>query len=408
MDCPKEISKTDRLPLTGIRVIEMGAFIAGPYCGQLLGDLGADVIKVEAPGDGDPMRRWGLKTSDGHSLWWPVIGRNKRSITLDLHRQEGQCLARRLIRKADVLLENFKPGTLEKWNLDPEQLRVENPGLVVARVSGFGQTGPYRDRAGFASVSEAMGGLRFLTGYPDRPPTRVGLSIGDSLAGIFAAMGILTALYTRDTRGGEGQVIDLAITDGVLAVLESVIAEYSVTGNVRTRTGPVLPGIAPSNLYPTSDGYWVVIGANSDGLFRKLANAMGQPELGSDSRYASHEARGHRQSELDERIAQWTSTCPRGDLLRILADHGVPSGPVYDAADIANDEHYRSRGAILDINADDIGKLTMQGVVPKLSRTPGRVRWTGPALGQHNAEVYGEILGMESSEIAQLEAERLI
>ena len=395
-------------PLAGLRVIELGAFIAGPFCGQLLADLGADVIKVEPPGAGDPMRQWGMH--QGNSIWWAVIGRNKRSITLDLRHAEGQALARRLIQTADVLVENFRPGALEKWNLDPEELRREHPGLVVARVSGFGQVGPYRGRPGFGSVAESMGGLRHLTGYPDRPPTRVGVSIGDSLAGVFAAFGVVSALYNREKREGrrQGQTVDAAITDSVLAVLESAVSEYSAAGRVRQRTGPILPGVAPSNLYPTSDESWVLIAANSDGVFRRLAESMGKPELASDSRFATHSARGCNQEELDQLIASWAITQKRKELLALLARHEVPSGPVYDAADVARDPHYRERGAVVDVETEEFGTLSMQGVVPKLSDTPGKIRWTGAPLGHHNAEVYGGILGLSADEIAKLREERVI
>jgi len=283
-------------PLAGLKIIEMGSFIAGPFCGQLLADFGADVVKLEPPGTGDAMRQWGVSKKDGKSLWWPVIARNKQSVTLDLRRPEGRELARRLIAEADVLVENFRPGTLEDWGLGPDVLKAENPGLIVARVSGFGQTGPYAKRAGFGSVAEAMAGMRGLAGFADRPPPRVGLSIGDSLAGVFAAMGVLLALRSRDAHvERQGQVVDVAITESVLAVLESVISEYSGTGNLRGRTGSILPGVAPSNLYPTADGTWILIGANADGIFRRLAVAMGEPELGTDARYATHSARGHRQ-----------------------------------------------------------------------------------------------------------------
>ncbi len=395
-------------PLAGLRVIELGAFIAGPFCGQLLADLGADVIKVEAPGVGDPMRQWGMH--QGHSIWWAVIGRNKRSVTADLRQAEGQALVRRLIKTADVLVENFRPGALEKWNLDPEQLRREQPNLVVARVSGFGQVGPYRDRPGFGSVAESMGGLRHLTGYPDRPPTRVGVSIGDSLAGVFAAFGVVTALYNSVKRdgNGRGQTVDAAITDSVLAILESAVSEYSAAKTIRQRTGPILPGVAPSNLYPTSDKSWVMIAANSDGVFRRLAEAMGEAELASDASFTTHQARGCNQDELDQLIARWSVAYTRDELLALLTRHEIPAGPVYDAADVANDPHYRERGAVVDVETEEFGTLSMQGVVPRLSDTPGSVRWPGVPLGRHNAEVYGGILGLSEEEIAKLRNEGVI
>lgn len=394
------------LPLRGVRVIELGAFIAGPYCGQLLADFGADVIKVEPPGAGDPMRQWGLHKVDGKSLWWPVIGRNKRSITLDLRTKKGQDLARKLICGADVLVENFRPGTLESWNLDPKSLCEDSPGLIVARVSGFGQTGPYRERAGFAAVCEAMAGLRFLTGYPDRPPTRVGISIGDSLAGIFAALGVLTALYAREQ--GNGQIVDVSITESVLAVLESVVSEYSVTGQIRQRFGPVLPGVAPSNLYPVADGSWVMIAANADGLFCRLARAMNRPELAGDPRFATHTARGKHQEELDGIVSEWTSRQTRADLLELLHAQSIPAGAVYDASDIVKDRHYREREAILDVDTTAFGKISMQGVIPKLSETPGAVRWEGPQVGEHNKDVFQGLLNLSDAELAVLESENII
>jgi crotonobetainyl-CoA:carnitine CoA-transferase CaiB-like acyl-CoA transferase len=394
------------LPLSGIRVVELGAFIAGPYCGQLLADFGADVIKVEPPGAGDPMRQWGLHKLEGQSLWWPVIGRNKRTVTLDLRLKKGQELARKLIYVSDVLVENFRPGTLESWELNPQQLCAESPNLVVARISGFGQTGPYRERAGFAAVCEAMAGLRSLTGYPDRPPTRLGISIGDSLAGLFAAFGVLTALYARGR--GKGQIVDVSITESVLAVLESVISEYSVTGHIRERFGPVLPGVAPSNLYPTADGSWVMIAANADGLFRRLTKTMNRPELAQDVRFATHEARGAHQEELDQIVSAWTQSQMRGALLDLLHAQAIPAGAVYDAADIAHDPHYRDREALIDIQTEAFGKVTMQGVVPKLSETPGSVRWSGPKVGEHNREVFQGLLGLSETELATLVAEHVV
>jgi formyl-CoA transferase/succinyl-CoA--D-citramalate CoA-transferase len=314
-----------------------------------------------------------------------------------------------LIRTSDVLVENFRPGALEKWNLDPELLRREHPALVVSRISGFGQTGPYRDRAGFAAVCEAMAGMRNLTGYPDRPPVRVGLSIGDSLVGVFAAFGVVNALYARDRIGArrQGQTIDAAITESVLAVMESVITEYSGTEQIRQREGTALPGIAPSNIYPAKDGAWVIIGANSDSLFQRLTRAMGRPELSTDRRYATHEARGKHQQELDAIIAQWTRTLTQKDLLERVMGEGIPAGPVYDAADVAADPHYRARGAILDVPTE-LGTISMQGVTPKLSDTPGRIRWSGPQLGAHNAEVFGGVLGLSETEMAQLHEEGVI
>lgn len=307
---------------------------------------------------------------------------------------------------SDVLIENFRPGTLEGWNLDPTKLCEAYPALIVSRISGFGQTGPYRERAGFAAVCEAMAGLRFLTGYPDRPPTRVGISIGDSLAGIFSAFGILTALYAR--REGRGQIVDVSIAESVLAVLESVISEYSVTGNIRKRAGPVLPGVAPSNAYPTLDGLYVMIAANADGPFKRLAELMGQPELSEDARFATHAARGERQNELDKLVADWTMTKTREELLRQLAAQQVPAGAVYDAADVSADSHYRERDALVEITTEGFGVMTMQGIVPKLSETPGEIRWAGAGLGQHNDEIFRDLLGLSASQTEELVAEGVI
>ena len=396
-------------PLQGLMVIEMGSFIAGPFCGQLVADFGADVVKLEPPGTGDAMRQWGVAKRDGKSLWWPVIARNKQSVTLDLRQPEGRELARRLIADADVLVENFRPGTLEDWGLGPDRLKAENPGLIVARVSGFGQTGPYAKRAGFGSVAEAMAGMRGLAGFPDRPPPRVGLSIGDSLAGVFAAMGVLLALRARDaTTERRGQVVDVAITESVLAVLESVVSEFSGTGAVRGRTGSILPGVAPSNLYPTADGTWILIGANADGIFRRLAAAMGEAELGTDERYATHGGRGRHQDELDERIAAWTVRHDLDHLMTVLEAHGVPAGPVNDAAGVVADPHFQARDAVIAVETAEFGTLAMQGVAPHLSETPGQVSWAGPGLGQHTDAVLGSRLGLGAADLADLRQRGII
>jgi crotonobetainyl-CoA:carnitine CoA-transferase CaiB-like acyl-CoA transferase len=393
--------------LADIRIIEMGSFIAGPFCGQLLADLGADVIKIEPPKVGDVMRQWGVAQREGKSLWWPVIARNKRSITLDLRMAEGQEIARALMKEADVLIENFRPGTLEKWDLSPSELHQSNPGLIIGRVSGFGQTGPYSRNVGFGAIAEAMGGLRTLGGFPDRPPPRVGLSIGDSLAGTFTALGILAALEVRH-RTGKGQVVDVGITDSVLAMMESVLSEFSATGNLRQRSGTTLPGIAPSNLYPTSDDKWALIGGNGDGIFKRLAQAMSMPELAADERFATHRARGQNQEEIDAIVADWTRTLPLENLLDILKAHDVPAGPLNDARGIINDSHFRERGAVIDVPSDEYGTLSMQGVVPRLSDTPGAVRWVGPRLGQHTDEVLAERLGLSPERIDELKSKGVV
>lgn len=391
-----------RAPLSGIRVLELGSFIAGPYCGQLLADYGAEVIKVEPPREGDAMRRWGVALYQGRSLWWPVIARGKKSVTVDLRRPQGQELVRRLADRCDVLVENFRPGTLEGWGLGPDVLLERNPALVYVRISAFGQAGPYRDRPGFGAVAEAMGGLRYLVGYPDRPPPRFGISIGDTLAGMFGALGALLALREREVRGGRGQVVDVAITDAVLAVLESVIAECSVTGAVRERSGTVLPGVAPSNLYETADGRWVVVAANADGVFRRLCDAMGRPEWKADPRYATHEARGAHQAELDQAITQWVRSLPAEELLGVLDRHGVPCGPVYNAAEVLADPHYRARGSLVEVDNPGVGRVTMQGPVPRLAETPLSVPGPAPELGEHTDHVLQELLGLSAEDVARL------
>lgn len=394
-------------PLDGLTVIEMGTLIAGPFCGQILGDFGATVIKIEDPKAGDPMRQWGRSLPKGHSPWWPVIGRNKRSVTLDLRTAEGQDIARRLIGGADVLVENFRPGALEKWGLGYERLSVDNPGLVMARVSGFGQTGPYSSRAGYALIGEAMGGLRYITGEPDRAPARAGISVGDSLAGLHAALGTMMALHARH-RSGKGQIVDAAIYESVLSVMENLITEYGLTGYVRERSGSVLPGIAPSNAYPTKDGALVVIGANQDTLFRRLCDAMGRPELAADPRYAGHAARGENQAELDALIGAWTGTLEADALLALMETSGVAAGRVYRAPDMLADPQFAARQAIVDVPHPVFGAVKMQNAFPKLTDTPGAVRWPGPALGEHTAEVLSGRLGLSAEDIAGLRERRVI
>ncbi len=387
--------------LDDLRVIEMGQLLAGPFCGQLLADFGADVIKIEPPGAGDPMREWGREKSGGQSLWWPVVGRGKRSVTLDLRQAAGQDVARRLISEADVLIENFRPGTLEKWSLGPEELTALNPRLIVVRVSGYGQTGPYADRPGYGAIGEAMGGLRAVIGEPDRPPARAGISIGDTLAAIFACVGTLVALHSRE-RTGRGQVVDSALYEATLAVMESLIPEFAITGYVRPRTGSILPNVAPANAYPTKDDREHLISANQDTVWRRLAAAMGRPELGEDERYATHNARGRHQAELDALIAEWTATLDAEALEAVLHEHSVPNGKIYTAPDMLDDPHFAAREAVVKLVHPLLGEFPMQNVAPKLSETPGEVRWVGPELGQHTDEVLGEVLGLDAAEIAGL------
>lgn len=383
--------------LKGLRMIELGQLIAGPFCGQLMADHGAEVIKVEAPEIGDPMRKWGQSAP----LWWPVVSRNKKCITLNLREKEGQDLLREMVKETDFLLENFRAGTMEKWGLSYDELAKINPRLIMIRVSGFGQTGPYAKRAGYGSIGEAMGGMRNLAGDPSTPPSRIGLSIGDSLAATYACLGALMALRNREVTG-KGQVVDSAIYEAVLAMMESVVPEYTEIGFVRERTGSVLPKVAPSNAYPTKDGD-ILIAANQDTVFRRLAAAMGRPEMADMEEYATHMARGARQDELDEIIAAWTKDFTSDEMQALMDEHGVPAGKIFKAPDMLKDPHYQARDAIVKVDHPDYDKLYMQNVVPKLSGTPGEIQWAGPPeLGQHNDEVYGGIFGISPEEIVRL------
>lgn len=388
-------------PLSDVRVLEAGQLLAGPFCGQLLADFGAEVIKLEEPRRGDPMREWGQEKPHGLSLWWPVVARGKKSVTCNLRSQEGQDLVRRLVADADVLLENFRPGTLERWGLGYDELARINPGLVLVRVTGFGQSGPYAKRAGYGSIGEAMGGIRYVNGDPGSAPSRVGISIGDSLAGTFAAYGTMVALHARGT-SGRGQVVDSAIYEAVLAMMESLIPEYAVGGYTRERTGATLPNIAPSNVYPTADDEMILIAANQDTVFRRLAGVMEQHHLATDERFATHTARGAHQEELDALIAEWTATLKADDLLSRLDDDGVPAGRIYKASDMLEDPHFQAREDIVSLPHPTLGSFPMHGVFPRLSETPGRVSWVGPELGQHNGEVYGGLLGLSENEQAEL------
>jgi formyl-CoA transferase len=404
---PKTFADFSAGPLTGLRVVEMGQLIAGPFCAQLMGDFGAEVIKIEDPGKGDPMRDWGQVKKNGRSLWWPVIARNKKSVTLDLRQAEAQAIARDLIAKSDVLIENFRPGTLEKWGLDYATLSHSNPGLVMIRVSGYGQTGPYAKRPGYGAMGEAMGGLRHVVGDPDRPPPRVGISIGDSLAATYACLGGVMALLVRE-KTGRGQVVDSALYEAVLAMMESLVSEYDQTGYVRERTGPILKGLAPASIYPTKDGQMVLISGNQDTVFKRLAEAMGRPELATDPRYATHDARGENQTELDDLIAAWSQTMDAEPLLALLDRHSVPNGKTYRAPDMMADAHFKAREAITRIAHPLFGDIAMQNVAPRLSETPGHIAACGPELGEHTAEVLKRILGFDDARLAQLKSAQLI
>jgi formyl-CoA transferase len=392
--------------LADLRVLELGTLIAGPFCGQLLGDMGAEIIKIEAPGQGDPMRHWGPQTRGQPSVWWPVIGRNKKGVTLDLRQAEGQKLFKDLVKQSDVVIENFRPGTLEKWQCGWEQLAAINPRLILVRVSGYGQTGPYSQRAGYGGIGEAMGGLRYIVGEADRPPSRVGISIGDSLAAVHACMGTLAALHHRE-RTGAGQVVDAAIYESVLNMMESLVTEFDQLGHVRERSGPILPRIAPSNVYPTRDGI-VMIGANQDTVFARLCEAMGSPALATDPRYADHTARGENQRELDEVIARWTATLATRELLDLLEKSGVPSGLIYKTADMFDDPHFAARQAIVETAHPRFGTLRMQNVAPRLSASPSSIRTPAPELGQHNDEVLGGLLGLDAAALANYRARGVI
>ena len=395
------------LPLDDIRVIEMGQLLAGPFCGQLLGDFGAEIIKVEDPATGDPMRQWGREKPYGISLWWPVVARNKKSVTANLRTNEGQDLIKQLVASADVLIENFRPGTLEKWGLSPDELWAINPRLIITRVSGYGQTGPYASQAGYGAIGEAMGGIRYVTGDPNSPPARAGVSLGDSLAATFAALGTLVALHNVG-RTGKGQVVDSAIYEAVLALMESLLPEWQIAGYQRERTGTVLPNVSPSNVYPTLDGEMILIAGNGDNVFNRLAAVMGQPELSTDERYGSHSARGAHMEELDLIIAKWSVGFTGDDLLKILSDGGVPAGRIFRAKHMFADPHFAARDAIVRLAHPELGEFAMQNVFPRLSDTPGTVRHVGPKLGEHNKEIYQGVLGLDDDIMSTLQSAGII
>ncbi len=385
--------------LQGVRVVEMGQLIAGPFCGKTLAEFGADVVKIEPPGAGDPLRQWRM-IKDGTSVWWQVQSRNKRSVALDLRQSEGQRLARELIAQADVLIENFRPGTLEGWGMSPEALLEINPRLIMVRISGYGQTGPYRDLPGFGAIGEAMGGLRHLTGEPGRVPVRVGVSIGDTLAALHATIGVMMALYHRDQRGGKGQVIDVALHEAVFNVMESLLPEYSAFGAVREAAGSALPGIAPSNAYRCRDGY-VLVAGNGDSIFKRLMDVIGRADLGQDPGLGGNAGRVARVAELDAAIESWTVERTVEQVLNALGDARVPAGKVYTVADIATDPHFRAREMILTQKTREGYEVEVPGIVPKLSGTPGTVRTAAPRLGEDTDAVLRE-MGLSDEQIAQL------
>ncbi|MDF2626589.1 MAG: carnitine dehydratase [Symbiobacteriaceae bacterium] len=394
-------------PLTGLTVLELGQFVAGPFCTRLLAEFGATVIKLEQPGTGDPLRTWRLMAG-GTSLWWYVQARNKKSVTLDLRTEAGQELARELAGHADIVVENFRPGTLEGWGLGWERLHALYPHLIMVRISGYGQDGPDREKPGFGNVGEAVGGLRYVTGFPDRPPVRSGVSLGDTLAGLYGALGAVMAAYNRDASGSRrGQMIDVALYEAVFSIMESLIPEYDRFGYVRERTGNRLPGVSPSSTYACGDGQYVAIGANGDSIFRRFMAAIGRGDLGEDPRFRSNEGRAAHADLLEHAIEQWAASRASDEVLAVCEEAGTPAGRIYTAADMVNDPQYLAREMIRTVMLPD-GPVRMPGVVPKLSETPGDIRWPGPALGEHTEEVLREMLGLSGEQIAALRARKVV
>lgn len=378
-------------PMSGVKVLELGSLIAGPYAAALLAQFGADVVKIEPPGHGDPLRKW-RRLHEGTSLWWYVQSRNKKSVAADLGMKSGRDLVRALVAESDILIENFRPGTMEKWGLGWSELSAINPRIVMVRISGYGQTGPRRNLPGFAAIAEAMGGLRHVTGYPDRPPVRAGVSIGDSLASLYAVVGALMAMHHVRSNGGQGQVVDVGLYEAVFAVMESLVPEYSVQGFVRERTGSSLPGISPSNTYPCRGGLYVIIAANADALFKRLMTTIGRSDLACDPGLAQNEGRVARSDELDRVISTWTSQQEVDTVIELLERAGVPVGKSFTAADICEDEHYRARDMLEQHSLPNGGPpMIIPGIVPKLTATPGATRWLGPKLGEHTVEVLSRL-----------------
>ena len=394
------------MPLKGVKVLELGSLIAGPYASALLAQFGAEVIKVEPPKDGDPLRKW-RKLHEGTSLWWYTQSRNKKSVTLDLKADEARDIVRRLAQDVDIVIENFRPGTLEKWGLGWEQLSALNPRLIMVRISGYGQSGPYRERPGFAAIAECMGGLRHVTGFQDRPPVRVGVSLGDTLASLYGTIGALMAMHHLKVNGGKGQFIDVALYEAVFAVMESLVPEYAAFGHVRERSGASLPGISPSNTYLCGDGRYVVIGGNGDAIFKRLMSAIGRDDLGNDPQLARNDGRVKQNDKLDAAIAQWTAQHGLEDVLRTLEAAEVPCGRVYTAADIAQDPHYKAREMIQRHALPDGQPIELPGIVPKLSETPGQTRWVGPQLGAHTQEVLASV-GIDAKAFEQLRSRGVV
>jgi formyl-CoA transferase len=392
-----------------VRVVELGMLLAGPFAGRLLGDMGAEIIKIEPPGQPDPLRDWGKARYEGRSLWWPVQSRNKKCCTLNLRVERGQELLLELARSADVLLENFRPGTLERWNIGPDRLLEANPRLVIARVSGYGQSGPYAARAGFASAAEAMGGIRHINGFPGEAPPRLHISLGDSLAGMYAVQGILAALYRRDALGGGGQVIDVSLMEACFSLLESTVPEYDRLGVVRGPGGTGLQGVAPSNIFESSDGKRIVIAANADNVFRRLCAAIGRPELADDPRFATHIARGENQEEIEGIIAEWSRARTAAEIDSVMNEAGVICGPIYTIADIFEDQQFRARDMLIKHVDPEFGEYVGPGIVPKFSDTPCEVRWSATwDEGSHNRDVYGGLLGLSDADLDELREEGVL
>jgi len=395
-------------PLDGIRLVEVGQLLAGPFVGSILGYYGAEVIKVEPPGDGDPIRKWRILDDDGTSFWWRSLGRNKKCITANLRTDEGREILRQLIEKADVVVENFKPGTMEKWGLGPDEFRESNPGLIYSRISGYGQTGPYASRPGFASVCEGVGGLRYVNGFPDGTPVRPNLSLGDTLAGMHAALGIVMACVHRmQDPNGRGQVIDTALYEAVFNMLEGVVPEYDGAGIVREPSGSTLTGIVPTNTYRCSDGKFIIIGANGDSIFKRLCDEMGRPDMGADPRFADNAGRVEHEPEIDAAITEWTGALDSATALQLLEEAVVPSGPIYSVVDMLEDEHFKARGLFEEVEYNG-KKLKIPGMVPKLSETPGRTDWPGAEVGAFNEEILGGLLGMSAEERTKLAEQGII
>ncbi|MFB3081244.1 MAG: CaiB/BaiF CoA transferase family protein [Nitrosomonadaceae bacterium] len=386
-------------PLQGIKVIEMGTLIAAPFAARLMAEFGADVIKIESPQGGDPLRQW-RKLHNGTSLWWYVQARNKKSITVNLKKEAGQEIIRQLIKDTDILIENFRPGAMEGWNLGWEQLSAINPGLIMVRISGYGQTGPYRDRPGFGAIGESIGGLRHLSGQPGQAPVRVGVSIGDSISALHGVMGALMALHHRSTNSGKGQVVDVALYESVFNLMESLLPEYDMFGFIRNRSGASLPGITPSNTYMCRDKKYVVIGANADSIFKRMMLAIGRSDLANDPELAHNDGRVKRTKELDDAIAAWTTQHNLEDVLAALDRAEVPAGKIYDIADITSDPHYKAREMILQFELPDGCSLKLPGIVPKLSQTPGKTHWVGPRLGEHTTEILSSLGYDQAAQLA--------